>query len=103
MSDYPKLTYSQLTDLLNYVVGLPYRDKMRRVTREKISSCVVQTWTAKHVRSHLEHVCEVRLIQLGVLPETRQKKTGSRPVGRPLGRLLPERVRYIIEKNGGML
>lgn len=94
---YPRLSYSQLTDLLNYAVGLPHRQD-GRITRDRIPVSVIQTFTAKHDRYKIEHICEIRLEQLGVMPVRPVKSRGGRPLGQ-----LPDRVRIVIKNHGVML
>ena len=59
-----RLSASQLTDLLNYVLGRP----KKLPYAEAISVCVVASWREKNKRERVQAWCEARLIECSFAP-----------------------------------
>ncbi len=90
-----RLTASQLTDLVNYTLGLPIRLGNRgRVVHAAIDRCVVGSWPRKRMRQ-VQIWCELQLRKDGIF--------GSIPpagAGRPSGGsgIPPEVERWVISR-----
>jgi hypothetical protein len=59
----------ELTDLLNFVLGLPHKGKVGQVLKPSIHVFVVRTWDDGKKRNHsmLERWCDGALIEAGVM------------------------------------
>lgn len=63
------LTPEQLTDLVNYILGLPIRSIItQKILTDRIPLVVVRTWALKYDRLHVERWCESVLITYRMMP-----------------------------------
>lgn len=69
MSKQPQLTPEQLTDLLNYVLGLPLRSLLsQKIVRDRIPVVVVRTWDKNYRQERVERWCDGVLVAYQVIP-----------------------------------
>lgn len=81
----------ELTDLVNYVLGLPLRKNGRGVIlRDPISPCVIQAISKKR-KLRLMNWGELMLCNAGVLPKTRKNQNSGRRANCP-----PEIQRFVV-------
>src|SRR6185312_16269927 len=60
------LTPHQLTDLLNYILGLPTRNG-KHIIRYAIPVMVVKIWSKRNERNAAERWCDCELMRVGIL------------------------------------
>ena len=77
------LSDSQLTDVLNYVLGLPRRDLRGKITQHAIPVFMTRIWGVKAL-ARIEHICDAKLSEAGIIPAKKSYRNAGRRGAWPL-------------------